>query len=79
MDIILDANILFAALIRQSKSRSLLVSDRLCLYAPEFVLEEMEKYQSEILRKTGKSEQEFEHVLNMLKRRISFIPLPDLF
>lgn len=78
MKIIIDANILFAALIRDNKSRSLLVSENLKLYAPEFILDELEKYKSEILRKTGKSAEEFERVLAVLKRRLNTTSLPEL-
>ncbi len=75
MDVVLDANILFAALIRDNKSRSLLVSEKLTLYAPEFILEELEQHKGEILQKTLKPVEEFELVLAMFRRRIILMPL----
>ena len=44
MDVVIDANVLFAALIKEGASRRLLMSDMLTLYAPEFLLEEVEKF-----------------------------------
>ena len=38
MDVVIDANVLFAALIKEGASRRLLVSDSLRMHAPEFIL-----------------------------------------
>ena len=51
MYLIVDANILFAALIKQGKTDELLFVDHLHLFAPEFILIEFEKYKKEILQK----------------------------
>ncbi|HIH11137.1 TPA: hypothetical protein HA241_03030 [Candidatus Woesearchaeota archaeon] len=44
MEFIVDANILFAGLIKASTTAILLFDPNLKLYAPEFVLEEFMKY-----------------------------------
>jgi len=38
--LVLDANILFAALIKDSLTAELIIKDELQLYAPEFLLDE---------------------------------------
>jgi predicted nucleic acid-binding protein len=40
MRLIVDANILFSALIKDSSTAKILVDDRLKFYAPEFLFEE---------------------------------------
>lgn len=78
MDIVIDANVLFAALIKEGATRRLLMSDMLTLYAPEFLIEEVEKYEEFILQKTGKSKEELQRVLAVLRRRITFVRLSEL-
>ncbi len=48
------------------------------LYAPEFLLEEFQKYQTLILEKTHRSKKEFDQFLSLLKRKIKFIPLKKI-
>lgn len=78
MDVVIDANVLFAALIKEGVTRRLLISDMLTLYAPEFILEEVEKYEEFILQKTEKSKEELQRVLAVLRRRITFVRLSEL-
>ena len=48
MRLIIDANILFSALIKDSSTAKLLIDDKLKLYAPEFLFEEFAKYLKQI-------------------------------
>jgi len=50
MKLIVDANILFAALIKEGSTAELLISDKLQLFAPEFLFAEFAKYKDLILR-----------------------------
>ncbi len=77
MDLVLDANVLFSALIRQDTTFRLVLHDNIHLYAPEFLLIELAKYKEVILQKTGKSAVEFEDVLAILRRYIIFVPIED--
>ncbi len=52
LKLVIDANILFAALIKGGLTAELIISDELQLFAPEFLLEEFSKYQDIILEKT---------------------------
>jgi len=47
MDLIVDANVLFAALIKEGITEELFFVEQLHLYAPEFIFIEFEKYKEE--------------------------------
>ncbi|TXT53231.1 MAG: putative nucleotide-binding protein, containing PIN domain [Promethearchaeota archaeon] len=55
MKLVVDANILFAGLIKDGKTAELLTSDRLQLLAPQFLFEEFAKYEELILKKKDSS------------------------
>jgi len=67
MKLIVDANILFSALIKDGLTAELLISDKLQFFAPEFLFIEFAKYKDLILRKTHRNEEEFNHFLEILK------------
>jgi len=69
MDLIADANILFAALIMRND---------LHLYAPEYIIDEFEGYRELIKRKTHRSGDEFDRVLDIFQRRIELVPFEEI-
>ena len=71
--LVIDANILFAALIKNSKTAELMLEKQIALFAPEFLIEEFGKYRSIILRKMHRTEDEFNRFLKILRRRIRII------
>ncbi|MBY9016935.1 MAG: hypothetical protein KGD68_14695 [Candidatus Lokiarchaeota archaeon] len=75
MKLVIDANILFASLIKDNLTAELLLSDKLNLYAPEFLFDEFIKYEEFILERTNRSKKDFEHYLNILREKIEIIPL----
>ena len=74
MNIIVDANILFAALIKNGITSKLMFIDDIHLYAPEFLLEEFGKYRNEIIKKTHRTTNNFDIVLSEISSHIDFIP-----
>ncbi len=78
MNLVVDANILFSALIKDSFSYDLLFSGKFCLFTPEYILIELEKHKEEILEKTERTAEEFFRLVETLKRRISIFPLEEL-
>ncbi|HLC85365.1 MAG TPA: PIN domain-containing protein [Candidatus Nanoarchaeia archaeon] len=78
MDLIVDANILFAALVKDGLSAELLFVDSLNLFSPDFIFEEYEAHKEEILDKTHRTDEEFFHLTEILKRQITLIPLEQL-
>ena len=77
MKLIIDANILFAALIKTGLTADLITSPKLELFCPPFIFEEFEKYKSYLLDKTKREPEEFMRYMNILKRNIRSIPLSD--
>lgn len=78
MDLVVDANVVFAALIKDSVSYHLLFNEKYHLFAPEYIFTEFEKHKNELLDKTGRTTEEFFHLLTILKRRIILVPLEEL-
>ncbi len=78
MDLVVDANVLFAALIKDSFSYNLLFSGKFHLFAPEYIFTEFEKHKIEIIGKTERTADEFFRLVEILKRRIIIIPFEEL-
>src|SRR3989344_6850908 len=78
MDLVIDANVLFSVLIKDSFAYNLLFSGSLHLFTPEYILTELEKHKEELLKKTERTEEEFFRLLEILKRRIIIVPLEEL-
>lgn len=74
MDLVIDANVLFSVLIKKGKTEELLFEDDLHIFAPEFIFDEFEKYTNLILEKTERSKEDFDKLMNILKKRIKTIP-----
>lgn len=74
MDLVVDANILFSAVIKSSKTAELLFRDDLHIYAPEYLFEEFKKYREELLERTHRTRNNFERFSWILKKRIEIIP-----
>ncbi len=78
MKLVLDANILFAALIKEGLTAELLISDKLHLFAPEFLFEEFSKYEALILQKMYRSPEDFRHFFALLKEQITIVPKEEI-
>lgn len=78
MRLVIDANIIFAALIKKGLTSELLTSNELQLFAPEFLLDEIKKYQNLIIEKMHRSQDDFEHYLRILSEYIIVIPKEDI-
>ena len=78
MDLVIDANIMFAALIKKSITSELIFRNDLHLYAPEYILTEFEKYREVIKKKTERADEEFDELMELLERKIRLIPLEEI-
>ena len=75
MLLVVDANILFSALIAsQGMTRTLFSSIKLEFISPEFIEEEIDKHFSEIVLKSTCSEKDVRIALNLLLTRIKIMP-----
>lgn len=74
MKIVVDANILFSALLRKGLTHKLMFDERLTLYAPQFLQIELQKYRQELKERTNIGEKEFDKALQMLLAKLHFVP-----
>ncbi|MEK6920414.1 MAG: PIN domain-containing protein [Nanoarchaeota archaeon] len=78
MKIIIDVNILFSALIRDSTTRTILVKSGFDFYFPEPSLHKIRKYKEYILEKTGLDEREYTQLISLLFNYIKLIPTEQI-
>ncbi len=78
MKLIVDANILFSALIKNGKTQELLTLPIFELYAPEFIFEELEQHHEEILSKSNRTKEQFSEILRSLSKIIELIPRQEI-
>lgn len=74
MKLVVDANIVFSAIVRSSRTRELLFYPSLELYSPESLFEELEEHKPEILQKSGLQEKEFYVFLSAFRKIIEVVP-----
>ncbi|PIN85544.1 MAG: hypothetical protein COV47_01565 [Candidatus Diapherotrites archaeon CG11_big_fil_rev_8_21_14_0_20_37_9] len=73
MKLVIDANIFFSAVIKDSGTRKLIVDRRLVLYAPKYLILEFFKYKYELLKKSKLTEEAFNTIFKKLIRRIRIV------
>lgn len=74
MKIILDANILFSALIKDSTIRKIILEYDGQFLFPEYIFEEMKKHQEMLYQKTKLDEKEFNQLLQMILTKVLIVP-----
>ncbi len=74
MKLVLDTNILIAALIKDSITREILLHPEIECFVSEFLIREVDSFKDEILRKSGLSKEDFEELLENIKEKLIFIP-----
>ncbi len=79
MKIIIDSNILFSALIKDSITRQLILEYEDYFLFPEFIFEEMEKHKNLILKKSKMSEKDFNELLKIILNKVLIIPNEVLY
>lgn len=73
MKLTVNTNRIVAALIKDSVSRKILLSDILEFVIINFGKKEVDKYKNEILEKAGITEKQFEDLISIVFKRISVI------
>jgi predicted nucleic acid-binding protein len=74
MEIAVDSNIVFSAMISDSTTRETLLDSGHKFYSPEFIQLEITKHQDLITEKSGLTDQEFEMLLNLILDEIEIQP-----
>jgi predicted nucleic acid-binding protein len=74
--IIVDASVLFSALLRDRTTRLLLLHGGFGLHTPPNIWDELERNRQYLVQKSGATERAFDALLQSLRGRVSAIPLP---
>lgn len=74
---VVDANVVIAALLKDGKTRQIIVSEKFSLISPDYLLDELEKNKSYILKKAMISNEEFQIVTTLLLKHIKIIPYEE--
>ena len=77
MDVVIDANVLFRALISSGEIVKMLFNSELKIFAPEVLGNEFLNNKNEILSKSKLSEIEFDALASLLLEKIIFVPLDE--
>lgn len=72
--IVVDANILFSALLRDGATRHLLLYTELDLHTPDHIWDEFDRNRGHLLEKTSATAAAFDLLLDSLKDRIADLP-----
>jgi len=73
MRIVIDSNIIFSALIRDSENRRIILNYDSSFLFPSFIFEEIHKYKELLLKKSGMNSQEFEILLSLILEKVEII------
>jgi len=74
MKIVVDANVLFSALIKNSKTRKLILNYEGFLLFPSFIFEEIEKHKKYLLKKSNMCEEDFNKLLDIILEKFFIVP-----
>jgi len=74
MRLVVDSNVVFAGLLRDGATRTLLIHPPFHLLAPEWMLVEIRKYRAEIAARAGLPVPEVELLLGLLTAAIHVMP-----
>ncbi len=78
MRIVIDSNILFSALIKDSITRRTILEYTNQFLFPSIIFEELEKYKDILLNKSGMDEKEFNELLYLIMNKVLIVPEESL-
>lgn len=78
MNLVVDANILFSALITDGFTHTLLFTNSFQLFTPEYVFVELEAHKQSLIDTSQRTTEDFLAALAVLKRRVTIVPLEEL-
>lgn len=74
MKLVVDANVFFSAFIKEGKTIEILLNPSFRFYTPIFVFDEIEEHKEEILRKTSRTNEELQDLIDNLLGFIELAP-----
>jgi predicted nucleic acid-binding protein len=78
LNIVIDSNILFSALIKDSLTRRMILDYKGTFLFPSYIFEEMEKHKRELQIKSRMTPEEFKLLLSYLLLKVSVVPTNSL-
>jgi len=78
MNIIIDSNVLFSALIKNSVTRKVLLEYEDFFLFPSYILIELRKHKKEVLNKSRMTEKDFDKLLQLILSRVLMVQTGDL-
>ena len=78
MKIVIDTNVLFSALLKDSLTRRLILEYEDKFLFPIFIFEEMRRHQAHLLAKSRMEETDFSKLLDLLLRKVIVVPTTEL-
>lgn len=78
MRLVLDANRLFAALIKNSVARKILLHPDIEFIAPDYILHEVLNHKAELIEKSKLLEDEFDILFELIFENIDVIPYEEI-
>jgi len=76
MGFVIDANVLFAALIKDSITAKILFD--CTIYAPELIFSEFEKHKEMLIKKTQRNREDFIELFELFQQNIIIIPMKEI-
>ncbi len=74
MKLIIDTNILFSGLMKDSITRKILLSSDFVFYIPDYYLIELYTYNDLLLEKLDSNKEELNNIIELLHDRLIFVP-----
>ena len=74
MNFVLDSNVLFAALIKDSEARKIILYPGFNFFVPGHVLDEFLKYEDLIKKKSKLNEKNFNQIFGLILNKLNIIP-----
>ena len=71
--LVVDANIIFSALVKDSTTRKLIIEAPIYFYTPDILIEEINRNLNVISKKTGLTSSEIKQILKKLLRYIAVV------
>ncbi len=72
--IVIDSNILFSALVKNSTTRRLILEYQGSFLFPEFIFEELEKHKQKLIEKSRMEPSKFDRLLSIILLKVQIIP-----
>jgi predicted nucleic acid-binding protein len=72
MKIVVDANVVIAALVKPSITREVLLYPYIDCYSPDFLLEEIDEHEEEISTKVGKG---YKSAMRLISKKLVILPI----